>query len=188
MSDCMRILVTIFIILLVNSCTPSAKFAQKKSTLPAFRNSGQVRTDGFYYSILPTSNPEPKWRYFVEVMVLFDDGTLVGSQGFSTGDTSITYIRSHMKTRMNKALEVGGHGWGRYMVEDNKLTKEFWIGKSKGFRNVGIAMQEATIQNDGSILFGSINCSWCDFLESRELPFYFEPFQYKPDSSKAIFR
>lgn len=177
------------------SCSPSPKAAREKFTVPDFVNTGQLRTDGFYYRIAGDTlqaNTEVG-KYFVSTFYLYNNGTAHYGSGFSTNDTSLASLKAYAETSLAASVEQVKAGWGRYSINAHAIELEYFFYKRKGFSSLGLIRLTGVVVNDSAIIIERSFCSWCDGRPPEQLykpakQYTFMKLDVVPDSAKAFFK
>ncbi len=134
----------------------------------------KLRVDGYYYR-------EADGRY--DILFLYRDGTtLYGSAPLVSEIESME--NSYANGEYYSIIKDIKHDWGRFIVDGNSFTREFWQPSSGG--PLDAYTHSGTILNDTTF---QITQAWrsCKPKKKNDLDriYHFKQFSPKPDSTNA---
>lgn len=159
-----------------------------------------IQLEGFYFMVREAHINYPHLdhtndpKYYIKVFFFYKDGTFK-----SGGNRSYNLIPTReFITELIGYMEEDPDEWGAYVIEEDSIKAQYFVTKSVGIANTDIIEMVGYIKNDTTIVIEKELCNWCDnqfsdfkkgvriFNPPRE--YHFQPFEIKPDSSKAWFK
>lgn len=134
----------------------------------------QLKTDGYYFR-------ESEGRY--DILFLYRDGTtLYGGAPLVSEIESMEH--SYSNGEYYEIIKNIKHDWGRFVVDGNSFTREFWQPSSGG--PLDAYTHTGTILNDTTL---HITQAWmsCKTKKKNDLDrvYHFKKFSSKPDSTNS---
>lgn len=170
------IMTTILLSIIITILSCRGERWDDKLTLPRQDYYGsELNINGYYYNITESNN--------YEILFLYRNGVVLHGSYASINQLS-DLEQSYANGNYYSAIKNDKTSWGRFIIEGNKISREFWQPSNGG--PLDAYTHSGTILNDTTF---QITQAWrsCKSKKKNDLDriYHFKKFASKPDSTNS---